>query len=116
MNESGVKTTKIRKWDEINGAIEVEVPVEPRDVVEEVGVGPSISRNYMRGVEEQVEQNDNSFDGIINNTPIVIPAGGQEAIEQEKKSVMEKLKDTTPMNPNISERKPIVICPELDFK
>lgn len=116
MNVSGIRTTKINRWDEINGAIEVEVPDESRDTVEDAGVGPSISRNYMRGVEEQVEQNDNSFDGIINNTPTVLPTGVQEAIEQEKKSVLEKLKDTAPVNPNISERKPAVNCTELDLQ
>ena len=113
MNESGVKKIKIKKWDEINGVIEDEVQVENVDAVEDAGAGPSISRNYMRGVEDQVEQNDNNFDGIINNTPTVIPAGIQEAIEQEKKSVLEKLKESAPMIPPIQERKPAVIYPEL---
>lgn len=115
MNESDVKKIKIKKWDEINGVIEDEVQVETGDAVEDAGAGPSISRNYMRGVEDQVEQNDNNFDGIINNVPTVIPTGIQEAIEQEKKSVLEKLKESAPMIPPIQERKPAVICPELDF-
>lgn len=115
MNESGVKKIKIKKWDEINGVIEDEVQVETGDAVEDAGAGPSISRNYLRGVEDQVEENDNNFDGIINNTPTVIPTGIQEAIEQEKKSVLEKLKESAPVIPPFSERKQAVICPELDF-
>ena len=114
MNESGVNKIKIKKWDEINGVIEDEVQVETEDAVEDAGAGPSISRNYMRGVEDQVEQNDNNFDGIINNVPTVIPTGIQEAIEQEKKSVLEKLKESAPMIPVNPERKQAVICPELD--
>lgn len=30
-----------------------------------------IQKNYLKAVEDTVEQNDNSFDGIINNTPSV---------------------------------------------
>lgn len=115
MNESGVKKIKNKKWDEINGMIEDEILVGTGDSVEDAGVGPSISRNYMRGVEDQVEQNDNNFDGIINNTPTVIPAGIQEAIEQEKKSVLEKLKESAPVITLNPERKPAVIYPELDM-
>ena len=115
MNESAIKKIKNKKWDEINGMIEDEIIVGTGDSVEDAGVGPSISRNYLRGFEDQVEQNDNNFDGIINNTPTVIPAGIQEAIEQEKKSVLEKLKESAPVIPPIPERKPVVICPELDF-
>ena len=115
MNESGVKKIKIKKWDEINGMIEDEISVGTGDAVEDAGAGPSISRNYMRGVEDQVEQNDNNFDGIINNVPTVIPTGIQEAIEQEKKSVLEKLKESAPVIPVNPERKPAVICPELDL-
>ena len=114
MNESAIKKIKNKKWDEINGMIEDEIIVGTGDSVEDAGVGPSISRNYMRGVEDQVEQNDNNFDGIINNKPTVIPAGIQEAIEQEKKSVLEKLKESAPMIPVNPERKQAVICPELD--
>ncbi len=115
MNESAIKKIKNKKWDEINGMIEDEILVGTGNSVEDAGVGPSISRNYMRGVEDQVEQNDNNFDGIINNTPTVIPAGIQEAIEQEKKSVLEKLKEPAPVIPPIPEKKPAVNCPELDL-
>lgn len=50
--------------------LEVEKQIqESIDPIEDVGAGPSISRNHMRGIEDMVEQNDNSFDGIINNVP-----------------------------------------------
>lgn len=50
--------------------LEVEKQIqEAIDPIEDVGAGPSISRNHMRGIENMVEQNDNSFDGIINNVP-----------------------------------------------
>ena len=63
------KVKKIRKWDEVTGnAVEEQIP-ESIDPIEDVGAGPSISRNHMRGIEDMVEQNDNSFDGIINNVP-----------------------------------------------
>ena len=62
------KTRKIKKWDEIHGEYEVEVTDDISSGPEETaGVGPSISRNPMRGIEDMVEQNDNSFDGVINN-------------------------------------------------
>ena len=115
MNESAIKKIKNKKWDEINGMIEDEILIGTGDAAEDAGAGPSISRNYMRGVEDQVEQNDNNFDGIINNVPTVIPTGIQEAIEQEKKSVLEKLNESAPMIPPIQERKPAVIWLELDF-
>ena len=115
MNESAIKKIKNKKWDEINGMIEDEISVGIGDAVEDAGAGPSISRNYLRGIEDQVEQNDNNFDGIINNIPTVIPSGIQEAIEQEKKSVLEKLKESAPVIPVIPERKPAVNCPELDL-
>ena len=63
------KMKKIREWDEVTGnAVEEQIP-ESIDPIEDVGAGPSISRNHMRGIEDMVEQNDNSFDGIINNVP-----------------------------------------------
>ena len=67
-----------------------------------VGAGPSISRNHMRGIEDMVEQNDNSFDGIINNVPAApVPdfaeinekADQEDIIADTKASVMEKIKE-----------------------
>ena len=63
------KTRKIKKWDEVHGEYETEVSEDMggSSPEEAAGAGPSISRNPMRGIEDMVEQNDNSFDGVINN-------------------------------------------------
>ena len=114
------KTRKIKKWDEVNGETETEiydgiiyVPDETADA------GPSISRNPMRGIEDIVEQNDNNFDGIINNVkpepdPIIL-----ELSDDDKKSVLGKLKEQSkhikhpkPMPENIPASKPFKeLCP-----
>ena len=56
----------------------------------------------MRGIEDMVEQNDNSFDGIINNAPAApVPdfaeinekADQEDIIADTKASVMEKIKE-----------------------
>ena len=82
--------TKIKAWDEVHGVIEEEKTSTVSDI-EAAGAGPSISKNYLRGVEDMVEQNDNSFDGIINNLP------KQEDISEKsegaRESVLKKLKD-----------------------
>ena len=44
-------------------------------------------KNYLRSLEDAIEQNDNSFDGIINNLPDPEPK-----IKEEKPSVLEQLK------------------------
>lgn len=96
------KDEKIRKWDEVTGnAVEEQIP-ESIDPIEDVGAGPSISRNHMRGIEDMVEQNDNSFDEIINNVPAApVPdfaeinekADQEDIIADTKASVMEKIKE-----------------------
>lgn len=104
--------------------LEVEKQIqESIDLIEDVGAGPSISRNHMRGIEDMVEQNDNSFDGIINNVPAApVPdfAEINEKADQEdiaadtKASVMEKIKEqqekvkTAPVP--VPERKAPEIC------
>ena len=92
------RISKIRKWDEVSGSAEegIDFIENPSDVP---GVGPSISRNYMRGIEDIVEQNDNSFDGVINNLPEekpVVQMTNADVIEEEqnKKSVLKKLHET----------------------
>ena len=95
------KMKKIRKWDEVSGnAVEEQIP-ESIDPIEDVGLGPSISRNHMRGIEDMVEQNDNSFDGIINNVPTApvldFAAINEKADEEDiaadtKASIIEKIK------------------------
>lgn len=78
----------------------------------------------MRGIEDMVEQNDNSFDGIINNAPAApVPdfaeinekADQEDIIADTKASVMEKIKEQqekvklTPIPE--PEKKTPVICP-----
>ena len=63
------KKTKIQKWDEIGGAVETGIEEIGGSFDETPGAGSSVSRNPMRGIEDMVEQNDNSFDGVINNLP-----------------------------------------------
>ena len=55
----------------------------------------------MRAIEDTVEQNDNQFDGIINNLPDEPPAGSPDparavrevAEAAERRSVLEKLRE-----------------------
>lgn len=54
---------------------------EPEEVA---GASPSISRNPMRSIEDMVEQNDNSFDGVINNVKVEPAAGTLEIVPDDK--------------------------------
>ena len=109
------KARKIKKWDEVHGEHEVEVSVESGSSTPEetAGAGPSISRNPMSGIEDMVEQNDNNFDGVINNVKAEPVEGTLEIVPEDKKSVLEKLKEqsrqTMPQLP-VPERKPIPGC------
>ena len=109
------KARKIKKWDEVHGEHEVEVSVESGSSTPEetAGAGPSISRNPMSGIEDMVEQNDNNFDGVINNVKAEPVEGTLEIFPEDKKSVLEKLKEqsrqTTPQLP-VPERKLIPGC------
>ena len=109
------KARKIKKWDEVHGEHEVDVSEESGSSAPEetAGAGPSISRNPMRGIEDMVEQNDNNFDGVINNVKVEPAAGTLEIVPEDKKSVLEKLKEQgrqiTPQLP-VPERKPIPGC------
>lgn len=85
------KTRKIKKWDEIHGECEVE---------EAAGVGPSISKNPMRSIEDMVEQNDNNLDGVINNVKVDQVVGTLENVSEDKKSVLEKLKEQNKQVPS----------------
>ena len=116
------KARKIKKWDEVHGEHEIEVSEESGSSAPEetAGAGPSISRNPMRGIEDMVEQNDNNFDGVINNVKVEPSAGTLEIAPEDKKSVLEKLKEqnrqTTPQPP-VPERKPISgCCLEREFQ
>ena len=95
------RKSKIRKWDETQGAVEVEIEEVGSSFDETPGSGPSVSRNPMRGIEDMVEQNDNNFDGVINNLPEEKPVSqvsNADVIEaeQEKKSILKKLQETVP--------------------
>lgn len=66
------------------------VAIEPVKVPEPVKVNP------LKSIEDAVEQNDNNFDGIINNLPPVenseMRSGNpEEGKETERKSVLEQL-------------------------
>lgn len=104
--------TKIKVWDEVYGMIEKEKTSDVNDI-EAAGAGPSVSKNYLRGVEDMVEQNDNNFDGVINNVLETTPKGIKDSVDQYKKSVLEKLKEQ-PIPQEAFERKPCVSCPVLE--
>ncbi len=98
MNVTRVGNT-IRKWDEVRGTEADEEVADTIDPTGDVGTGPSISRNYLRGVEDMVEQNDNSFDGVINNAPdtsftrdLVGQAEEDLKNPEKRRSVMEKIR------------------------
>ena len=109
------KTRKIKKWDEVHGEYETEVTEDMggSSPEEAAGAGPSISRNPMRGIEDMVEQNDNSFDGVINNVKAEPTAGTPEIVPDDKKSVLEKLREQSrqiPVPVPEPERKPVPGC------
>lgn len=97
---------KIRKWDAIHGLVDEED--DGCGITEEIpGSGPVISRIPMKTVEDMVEQNDNNLDGMINNVePMEPPVPDQ----QEKKSVMDLLKEQVQRQSNPEDRVP-VMCP-----
>ena len=117
---------KIRKWDEVTGnAVEIQIP-ETVDLVEDVGLGPSISRNHMRGIEDMVEQNDNCFDGIINNVAAPqTPDSGTlaeqqteaEIAEETKKSVLGKIKEQQDREifTQPQPKKAVPLCPDREL-
>ena len=109
------KTRKIKKWDEVHGEYETEVTEDMggSSPEEAAGAGPSISRNPMRGIEDMVEQNDNSFDGVINNVKAEPASGTPEIVADDKKSVLEKLREQSrqvPVPVPEPERKPVPGC------
>jgi len=117
---------KIRKWDEVTGnAVEIQIP-EMVDLAEDVGMGPSISRNHMRGIEDMVEQNDNCFDGIINNVAMPqTPDSGSlaeqqteaEIAEETKKSVLGKIKEQQDRETftQLQPKKAVPLCPDREL-
>ena len=110
------RKSKIQKWDEVGGAVEADVEVDDSDA-DDIGAGPSISRNPMRGIEDMVEQNDNAFDGVINNVEQPKPVAqitSEDVIEEEqkKKSIIGKIREVIPDPEKV---KPIVpLCPDRE--
>ncbi|MDD3415464.1 MAG: DUF4316 domain-containing protein [Lachnospiraceae bacterium] len=68
--------------------------------------GFNLGCNPLRGIEDQMEQNDNQLDGIINNLP-------EETIAEKeaKSSVIEKLKAPLPKQ----ERKFTALYPDKEL-
>ncbi len=67
-------------------------------VQNDLGIDPKALGSQMRGIEDMVEQNDNSFDGIINNLPnYAQPAETEAASQHGRESVLKKLKDCVKM-------------------
>ena len=113
------RKTKIRKWDEVGGAVETEIEESAGSFDETPGAGPSVSRNPMRGIEDMVEQNDNSFDGVINNLPEPRPVCQVTAAdvieeEQKKKSVLKKLQEAAPVPDKPKTVNGCVLCGDLE--
>lgn len=111
------RKSKIQKWDEVGGAVETEIEEVTADASEEAGAGPAISKNPMRGIEDMVEQNDNNFDGVINNLPEPKPVtqvDSEDVIEevQKKKSVLEKIRENAPDPEKV---KPMSLCPDREL-
>lgn len=111
------RKSKIQKWDEIGGAVETEIE-EADTSAEDIGAGPAISRNPMRGVEDMVEQNDNAFDGVINNVEQPKPVAQitpEDVIEEEqkKKSIIGKIREAIPDPEKV---KPVIapLCPDRE--
>lgn len=111
------RKSKIQKWDEVGGSVETEIEEVTADASEESGAGPAISKNPMRGIEDIVEQNDNNFDGVINNLPEPKPVtqvDSEDVIEevQKKKSVLEKIRENAPDPEKV---KPMSLCPDREL-
>ena len=69
-------------------------------------------RAALRAVEDAVEQNDNSFDGIINNLPEPDPTlqACKCADEEAKQSVLAKLKEQQLHEPPHRPERPFIFC------
>lgn len=68
----------------------------------------------MKGIEDMVEQNDNNLDGVINNVQADPMTGALEIPKEDKKSVLEKLKEQQQVPrpvPEQTEHKPSCLCP-----
>lgn len=77
----------------------------------EFGQDPRALGSQMRGIEDMVEQNDNSFDGIINNLPNYrIPAKTEATSQNARESVLKKLRDCVKILEEEKGRRPRPVC------
>ena len=81
--------------------------------MEERAKDPNALGNQMRSIEDMVEQNDNSFDGIINNLPE--PEDRNEKEERAKESVLKKLKESVKISVDDREKPPRSFCPDREL-
>ena len=113
-----MKGKKIKKWDEVTGA-EIEIDASEGAGPDEMsGAGPSISKNPIRGIEDMVEQNDNAFDGVINNVEQPKPVAQvtpEDVIEEEqkKKSIIGKIREAIP-DPEKVKPPFVPLCPDRE--
>ncbi|MBE5839122.1 hypothetical protein [Butyrivibrio sp.] len=71
--------TPIEKWDEVNGNTAPPVIKLPQEL------DPIMIGNVRRGLEDQIEQNDNNLDGIINNVPTVVDDNANGIPDEDEK-------------------------------
>jgi hypothetical protein len=64
------------------------------------------ARGYLRAVEDAVEQNDNSFDGIINNLPDEAQ-GSVSGMQDDRKSLVDQIRKEHEMNTQPVPAKPV---------
>ena len=70
---------------------------------------PNSIGNVMRGIEDQLEQNDNQLDGIINNGPREL-----EVEREARESVLKKLKDCIEILEEEKKRQPVCVHCEAE--
>jgi len=70
---------------------------------------PNALGNVMRGIEDQLEQNDNQLDGIINNGPREL-----EVEREARDSVLKKLKDCIEILEEEKKRQPVCVRCEAE--
>lgn len=79
----------------------------------DLGKDPRALGSQMRGIEDMVEQNDNSLDGIINNLPDQESAAElAEKADEVRESVLKKLKDCVKILEDEKDKRPPVVCCE----
>lgn len=88
-------------------------PAVRNEVDVEFTCADTVFRAKAKNIEDMVEQNDNSFDGVINNVKVEPAAGTLAIVQDDKKSVLEKLKEQSKQVQApvpVSDRKPVPGC------